>query len=153
MAQKMFANWHAYAALPLRFVLGIAFMVHGTQKLVGWFGGPGLAGAAEFLALLGFVPGTLWAVVAGLVELIGGAAILAGVLTRWVALALALRTLVALVAVQAAGVALPGAIEARFLLMGALIALACTGPQRFAAEVYAPRIARYDEPIETRRAA
>ena len=34
-------RWRHYAALPLRIVLGFAFVVLGLQKIAGYFGGPG----------------------------------------------------------------------------------------------------------------
>ena len=68
-------------ALPLLFVrvvVGLALAAHGTQKLFGWFGGYGLAGTAGFLEQLGFRPGKLFALAAGLAELAGGLLIAAG---------------------------------------------------------------------------
>jgi hypothetical protein len=70
----MLSRWRQYASLPLRLVLGALFLMHGSQKLFGVFGGPGLSGTAASMASLGVTPGLFWAWVAGLVELIGGAA-------------------------------------------------------------------------------
>ncbi len=36
--------------LLLRLVVGLTIAAHGTQKLFGWFGGPGLDGTGRFLA-------------------------------------------------------------------------------------------------------
>lgn len=33
----------------LRLVIGPLFVGHGTQKLFGWFGGPGLGGASQMM--------------------------------------------------------------------------------------------------------
>src|SRR5215813_5583677 len=35
--------------LLLRLVIGLTLAAHGAQKLLGWFGGPGIAGTAPFL--------------------------------------------------------------------------------------------------------
>ena len=54
--------------LLLRVVVGALFVGHGTQKLFGWFGGPGLEGAAGFLHSLGYRPARRHALLAGLTE-------------------------------------------------------------------------------------
>src|SRR5919109_3686243 len=57
----------------IRLVLGLAMAAHGAQKLFGWFGGHGLAGTGGFLEQqLGFRPGRLFALAAGLGEFGGG---------------------------------------------------------------------------------
>jgi len=58
----------------LRVVSGFVFMLHGGQKLLGWFGGMGDGGPLPPLMM-----------VAGIIELVGGALIMAGLLTRPVA--------------------------------------------------------------------
>ncbi len=60
------------AFLVVRLILGLGLMGHGTQKLFGWFGGHGLAGTGGFFEGLGFRPGKLFALMAGLGETIGG---------------------------------------------------------------------------------
>src|SRR4029453_10596959 len=74
-----------YAALPLRIVLGCSFAVLGLQKLAGYFDGPGLARTAELMASGGLTPGTFWAWIVGALGVLGGAAIVLGLLTRWAA--------------------------------------------------------------------
>jgi putative oxidoreductase len=54
----------------LRVVSGFVFMLHGGQKLLGWFGGMGGGPLPPLM------------VVAGTIELVGGALILLGLLTR-----------------------------------------------------------------------
>jgi putative oxidoreductase len=140
----MFQRWHDYAALPLRAAIGAIFVVHGTQKLFGWFGGAGLESTASFLASYGLVPGPAWALVAGVAELAGGIALLLGFLTRWAAIGLAIRTVVALVLVNApAGFsATQGGIEIPLALLGGLLALACTGGQQYALDAQVPALGR-----------
>jgi putative oxidoreductase len=58
--------------LIARLLLGGGLMVHGSQKLFGWFGGYGPSGTGGFMESLGFRPGVLFAVAAGLGEFGGG---------------------------------------------------------------------------------
>lgn len=62
-------RWSHSVALPLRIVLGFAFVVLGLQKIAGYFGGPGLNATAEIMASAGFTSGAFWAWVAGLESL------------------------------------------------------------------------------------
>src|SRR5688500_16193808 len=66
--------------LIARLVFGLVLAAHGSQKLFGWFGGYGIAGTAGFFESLGFRPGRLMAVAAGLGELGGGLLVAAGLL-------------------------------------------------------------------------
>jgi putative oxidoreductase len=68
----------------LRIGAGLLFMQHGAQKLLGWLGGfGGEPGAtAELFSLMGL---------AGVLELFGGLLIVLGLLTRPVALLVALE--------------------------------------------------------------
>jgi putative oxidoreductase len=65
----------------LRTVLGGIFFAHGTQKLFGWFGGPGLDGMAKGLDAMGLRPGKRNALIAGTSETAGGAMLATGFLT------------------------------------------------------------------------
>ncbi len=58
--------------LILRAVLGAIFVGHGTQKLFGWFDGPGVTGTGEFFRGLGLRPARFWALAVGLAEIVGG---------------------------------------------------------------------------------
>src|SRR5579862_5140493 len=60
------------ALLIVRLIVGLGFAAHGAQKLFGWFGGHGLAGTGSFFASMGFRPGTMFALLAGLGEFGGG---------------------------------------------------------------------------------
>ncbi|MBV9717989.1 MAG: DoxX family protein [Candidatus Eremiobacteraeota bacterium] len=66
------------AFLVVRVILGLGLIAHGTQKLFGWFGGHGLAGTGGFFENLGFRPGRLFALMAGLGETLGGLLTLLG---------------------------------------------------------------------------
>jgi len=58
--------------LVARLVFGTVVAVHGAQKLFGWFGGYGIAGTGGFFDSIGFRPGRVLAVAAGLGETVGG---------------------------------------------------------------------------------
>jgi putative oxidoreductase len=60
------------ALLFLRLTLGCFLMGHGSQKLFGWFKGPGMRGTAGWLESLGMRPGKIWAAFAGGAEFGGG---------------------------------------------------------------------------------
>ncbi|HEY8370791.1 MAG TPA: DoxX family membrane protein, partial [Thermodesulfobacteriota bacterium] len=60
------------ALLIARLILGLGLAAHGAQKLFGWFGGYGIKGTGGFMETLGFRPGALFAVAAGLGEVGGG---------------------------------------------------------------------------------
>jgi putative oxidoreductase len=64
--------------LALRVAIGGTLIGHGTQKLFGWFDGPGLQATAETFERIGFRPGAANAAAAGLGEAAGGALLLAG---------------------------------------------------------------------------
>jgi putative oxidoreductase len=68
--------------LTLRATLGSLFIGHGTQKLLGWFGGHGLEGTAGFFeGQLGLRPGKRHATAAGVTEVVGGGLLVLGALT------------------------------------------------------------------------
>ena len=68
------------ALLIARLILGLGLAAHGAQKLFGWFGGYGIKGTGGFMETLGFRPGALFAVAAGLGEVGGGLLTAAGFL-------------------------------------------------------------------------
>ena len=67
--------------LIARVAIGGLFVGHGTQKLFGWFGGPGLGGTDAMMEKLELRPGRRHAVTASLAETIGGALLAIGALT------------------------------------------------------------------------
>jgi putative oxidoreductase len=58
----------AIVLLIVRLVLGLGLAAHGAQKLFGWFGGYGLKGTGGWFESIGFRPGSLFALAAGLGE-------------------------------------------------------------------------------------
>jgi putative oxidoreductase len=65
----------------LRLVLGGLFVGHGTQKLFGWFGGPGPEGTEAMMDQLQMHPPKRNALAAGATETAGGALLSAGLAT------------------------------------------------------------------------
>ncbi|AFH61542.1 DoxX family protein [Paenibacillus caseinilyticus] len=91
----------ALGLLLVRLVVGLLFVGHGAQKLFGWFGGYGPKGTGGWMESIGMKPGVLMAVLAGLMELIGGALFAAGLLTPLAAVLITLTMLGAIVKVHA----------------------------------------------------
>lgn len=112
------------ALLLLRLAVGAVLFAHGAQKLLVY----GLDGVTGSFAQMGMpLPGVL-APVVSLVELLGGAALVLGLLTRWAALALAIDMLVAMAVVHLPnGFFLPSGIEFTLVLAAATLVLAITG--------------------------
>jgi putative oxidoreductase len=69
------------ALLILRLVVGLTLVVHGTQKLFGWFGGSGLTRLTQGFEKQGFKPSWLWVCLVILGEVGGGVSVALGVLT------------------------------------------------------------------------
>lgn len=115
--------------LVLRLVIGLLLVGHGSQKLFGLFGGPGLAGAGGFFHSLGFRPGKPMAIVAGTSEAGAGVLLALGLLTPLASAAI-IGTLVAAGSVHwAAGVwGQNGGYELALVYATAASALAFTGP-------------------------
>src|SRR5438309_10673793 len=66
--------------LVLRVVVGLILAGHGSQKLFGWFGGPGLKGTTGWLSSMRLRPAPFWAFMAGLAEFGGGLLLALGLL-------------------------------------------------------------------------
>jgi putative oxidoreductase len=67
--------------LLARLTIGGLFVGHGTQKLFGWFGGPGPEGTAQMMDKLELRPARRQALAAGLSETVGGGLLALGALT------------------------------------------------------------------------
>ncbi|MFC9430255.1 DoxX family protein [Streptomyces sp. NPDC056987] len=67
--------------LALRLGTGAVLAAHGTQKLFGWFGGPGLDGTAQGMEAMGYRPGRESALASGLAETGGGVLLALGLAT------------------------------------------------------------------------
>jgi putative oxidoreductase len=115
--------------LVLRAAVGGALVAHGTQKLFGWFGGGGLTGTAAMFDQIGFTPGKVNALAAGLGEAGGGALLALGLATPAAGAAVAGTMAVAASTHAPAGFfAHKGGFEYPAVLGVSAAALALTGP-------------------------
>ncbi len=120
--------------LVLRLTLGLYMAAHGAQKLFGWFGGPGLEGASNSMAHLGFHPPRAFAAIASITEITSGLLVALGALGP-VGPALMLSVMiVAIVTVHWRGgaFAMNNGIELPLMFAAGAVALALTGPGRYA---------------------
>jgi len=82
------------ATIILRLGLGVVFFAHGAQKMLGWFGGPGFAGAMGAFTNYMHIPTPL-AFLAICAEFFGGLGLLLGFFTRIAAAGITVNMLVA----------------------------------------------------------
>src|SRR6266480_6617843 len=78
-----------------RAVVGLVIAAHGAQKVLGIWGGPGLAGWTQGMTRMGMRPPLFWAYVSAFAELAGGLAFALGFLVPAVAAALTIQMAVA----------------------------------------------------------
>lgn len=116
--------------LILRLVLGTIMMGHGSQKLFGWFGGPGIKGVEGMMESLEVRPASIWARVSSLGEAGGGLLTVLGFLSPLGPLNIAAGMLVAMRKVHwnKGFWNSAGGIEFPLVNFGAGIALALIGP-------------------------
>jgi putative oxidoreductase len=80
--------------LILRIGLGSVMFAHGAQKLLGWYGGPGIQGFVGWMASMGVPAWLAWLAI--LAEFVGGLAVILGLFARLGALAFAANMVVAI---------------------------------------------------------
>ncbi|HEY8918795.1 MAG TPA: DoxX family protein [Chitinophaga sp.] len=81
MFQQVFSTDSNWPGLILRLTLGLVIFPHATQKLFGWFNGPGLSGEMQYLTQTTGLS-TFTAVMVILVECGGALLLLSGLATR-----------------------------------------------------------------------
>ena len=116
--------------LAARVLIGGLFIGHGTQKLLGWFGGPGLEGTDGMMGSLNLLPARRNSLAAGATETAGGSLLALGLATP-----LASAGLIGVMITAIRKVHLPngpwvsnGGWEYNAVLIGTLVALAEEGP-------------------------
>lgn len=116
--------------LAARALIGGLFIGHGTQKLFGWFGGPGRAGTEGMMESLQMRPAKLNALAAGLTETAGGALLAAGLASPIAAASLTgvMTTAIRKVHLPNGPWAANGGWEYNAVLIAAVTALVETGP-------------------------
>jgi putative oxidoreductase len=101
MFRKLITTSASWVPLPLRLGLGLVFIAHGAQKVLGSWGGPGFNTFISASTPFPFMrPAWLWLAAAALGELIGGVLVLLGFLTRIGAFLIACVMLTAVVGVH-----------------------------------------------------
>jgi putative oxidoreductase len=126
------ATMDSLALLLIRLPLGVIFFAHGSQKLLGLFGGPGLTGTLRnFEVHMGIPP--LLTLLAIIAEFGGGLGVLFGAFTRLSACGIAVTMAVAMYKVHWVNgffLNTPGkgpGIEFTLALLGMALALVVTG--------------------------
>src|ERR1051325_6150148 len=99
MFARVFRTENDTGLTILRLVLGIVFFSHGSQKMLGWFGGPGFSETMHEFTRMG-IPSVL-AFLAIAAEFFGGFGLILGLLTRIAALGIMINMAVAIAMVHA----------------------------------------------------
>lgn len=151
MVKKLFQTDDAWSGMILRVALGVVMFPHGAQKLLGWYGGHGLAGTLGFFTEQMHIP---WIIALLIIigESFGSVGLIVGLLTRFAAASLAVIMLGAITMVhwphgffmnwfgQQAG----EGFEYHLLVLGMCLALVVSGAGRWSADrVIAERLRDY----------
>jgi putative oxidoreductase len=100
MIRRLFQTDGSWALTILRVALGIVFFMHGSQKMLGWFGGFGFSGTMGFFTHQMKIPAP-FAFLAIAAEFFGGLGLILGFLTRIAAFVIAVEMFVAVAMVHA----------------------------------------------------
>jgi putative oxidoreductase len=115
----------AYGPLPIRILAGIIFITHGLPKFED------IAGTQGFFGSIGLPPEFVLPI--GLLEVIGGIALISGVLTR-IAAALLIIDMIGAVILVKLSKGFVGGYEFELLLIAISVSLLLTGPGRISIE-------------------
>jgi putative oxidoreductase len=125
-------DW-SVGALILRLMLAVVLFPHGAQKVLGWFGGPGLKATLQYFTSAG-IP-AVFGLLAIAVEFLGPLGLAVGLLTRVAAFGIVCVMLVAIIMVHGRygffmnwfGTQPGEGIEYHLLVLGIAIALIVMG--------------------------
>src|SRR5579863_5586450 len=99
MFKRLFQTADDKVLTLIRLVLGIVFFAHGSQKMLGWFGGYGFKGTMGFFTQQQHIPAPL-AVLAICAEFFGGLGLIVGLLARIAAFGITCNMVVAILTVH-----------------------------------------------------
>jgi putative oxidoreductase len=99
MFQKLMQTSNDLVITILRLALGAVFFAHGSQKVLGWFGGFGLRGTFGFFTQQMHIPAP-FAALAIAAEFLGGIGLIVGFLGRVAAFGIACNMAVAIALVH-----------------------------------------------------
>lgn len=109
----------------MRVVTGVVFFAHGAQKIFVY----GFHGTAGAFAGMGVPLPAVTSAIVTIVELLGGAALIAGFLTRWAAALNGIDMIVAILLIHLKnGFFAPMGIEHPLIMLAACVVLAFVGP-------------------------
>jgi putative oxidoreductase len=140
MANAFIRTRDDYAALLMRLFLGIVFFAHGSQKVLGWFGGYGASATIQGFAKMGLPPVITVLVMAA--ELGGSILLIIGFLTRLAAIGIGCVMVAAILMVHVkvgffmnwAGAQKGEGIEYHLLAIGLCVALLIIGGGAFSVD-------------------
>jgi putative oxidoreductase len=118
MKRQTFAQ---FAALPLRIVLGVIFLIHGIMKFAQ------MTKIVLFFSTVGIPLSSIVAPGVALLEIVGGIGLILGFATSILALLLAIDMIVAIVVVKLK-LGLVGGYEFELALLAGLLSLSLSGP-------------------------
>src|SRR5690242_12176717 len=99
--RKILATSGTWATIPLRLALGAVFIAHGSQKVLGSFGGPGFTTFISGKTPFSFMrPAGLWLALAAFSEFLGGILLVLGLFTRLAAFVLTCTMVTAILGVH-----------------------------------------------------
>lgn len=144
------------ALLAARVALAWIFVYHGAATLFGAFGGSGIHPQAVYFAHVAHLrPGTFFAVLGGIIECFGGAAVGLGVLGRLAAAALVGDMVIAMITVTFAygivGTSAGSGYELNLALAALALVVAIMGTGRFSSDVLLRSLVRREEAALPRR--
>jgi len=100
MLRKILATSNDWTLTVLRLVMGVAFFAHGSQKVLGWFGGYGFSATMGFFTHVMHIPAP-FAFLAICAEFLGGIGLIVGALGRIAAFGIACNMVIAVLMVHA----------------------------------------------------